>query len=117
MAEYNNSPDEEFDSSEIPFYPLKSVEIDLILQYLITPTIKEDPSKHDKLEVISISGQNRQFLVNPEERKENYRFGSSCGRSSFLPEEMNNTHQFYINLEKQKMKKHTGKLDFTSFLK
>lgn len=118
LSEYtNNSINFTQENEKTESIKLKEVEVDLLLQYLVSPIIPEDPQKRSALEVISVSNHQRQFLVNKEEIKGNYKFGEANKRSYFHPEEDNWDNEFYINLSHKKIKKFKGKLDYDSFIK
>ena len=84
MSEYNKSFMSDLNTSidtSLNAKPLKQIEVDLLLQYLVNPAITENPNAHNTLEVVSIANNSRQYLVNPEEQKDQYRFGYAKRRS------------------------------------
>jgi hypothetical protein len=120
MSEYNNASLSDIDintDNSLTAKTLKQIEVDLLLQYLITPAISEDPNAHNTLEVVSVQNHSRQFLVNLEEQKDQYRFGNSKRRSWFLPQESNGGETFYIDTAQKEIRKHSGKLDYDAFIK
>ena len=98
LSEYNNES-ANIESSEefMEGKKINEIEVDLLLQYLVTPFIPETQKKSNALEVVSVMNHKRNFLVNPEEKKEQYKFGKANKRSTFLPQECEGEEQFYIN--------------------
>ena len=124
MSEYNNNSchdtvESTHHGSQTRFEPnvLKQIEVDLLLQYIVTPSVNENIKGNSKFEVVSVLNHSRQFLVNPEEKKGGYKFGYAKRRSWFLPKEEEHNVRFYNSKKNKDVRSSSGKLDFTGFLK
>jgi hypothetical protein len=72
------TPGGESGGARQPERQLTRIEIDLIFQDIATPAVNhQSKSSLRTREVATLKNQNKQYLVNYEENKKNYRFGSS----------------------------------------
>lgn len=79
---------------------------------MIIPII--NPTDEYQLEVVTVEGQTRQFLVNKEVHKGAYKFGNAKRRSCFVsPQDT----KFYVWTGQQGDRTMSNKLDFELFLK